>query len=235
LDDKPLIFIPTYNEASNVVKLYNHLKDIGIEIDILFLDDNSPDGTGKILEKLRQEDDGLFIIHRKDKLGIGSAHKDGIRWAYNNNYKILITMDSDYSHSPADVEKFLEISEYNDLIVGTRFAEKDGMGELALVRQLFSSIAHFMTKYLLKVPYDCTNGFRLYRLDKIPENLFDEVKSPSYSFFFESLFIIHNRKFKVEEIAIKLGSRAYGDSNMSINDALLSIKMLLKLLKQKFF
>jgi len=235
LDNKPLIFIPTYNEASNVVKLYNHLKDIGIEVDILFLDDNSPDGTGKILEKLRQEDNSLFIIHRKEKLGIGSAHINGIRWAYNNNYKILITMDSDYSHSPDDIGKFLKISENNDLIVGTRFAKKDGMGELSLVRKLLSLSAHFMTKYLLKVPYDCTNGFRLYRLDKIPQNLFDEVKSHSYSFFFESLFIIHNRKLKVEEIAIKLGVRAHGDSNMSINDTLLSIKMLLKLLKEKFF
>jgi dolichol-phosphate mannosyltransferase len=235
LDNKPLIFIPTYNEARNVVQLYNHLKDIGTKIDILFLDDNSPDGTGEILEKLRQEDKDLFIIHRKEKLGIGSAHKEGIRWAYNKNYKILITMDSDYSHSPDDIEKFLKISENNDLIVGTRFAKKDGMGELELVRKLMSLIAHFMTKYLLKVPYDCTNGFRLYRLDKIPQNLFEEVKSHSYSFFFESLFIIHNRKFKVEEIAIKLGCRAYGDSNMSTNDVLLSIKTLLKLLKEKFF
>ena len=233
--NKPLIFIPTYNEAGNVVKLYNHLKNIGIKIDILFLDDDSPDGTGNILEELSQKDENLFIIHREKKLGIGSAHKDGIRWAYNRNYKILITMDSDYSHSPDDIEEFLKISEKNDLIVGTRFIKKDGMGELSLVRQFLSLSAHFMTKYLLKVPYDCTNGFRLYRLDKIPQSLFDEVKSHSYSFFFESLFIIHNRKLKVEEIAIKLGSRAYGDSNMSMNDALLSIKMLLKLLKEKYF
>jgi len=235
LDDRPLVFIPTYNEAGNVVKLYNDLKNIGIKIDILFLDDDSPDGTGKILEELSQKDVNLFIIHRKKKLGIGSAHKDGIRWAYSRNYKILITMDSDYSHSPDDIEEFLKIAEKNDLIVGTRFIKKDGMGELSLVRRFLSLSAHFMTKYLLKVPYDCTNGFRLYSLDKIPQSLFDEVKSHSYSFFFESLFIIHNRKLKIEEIAIKLGGRVYGDSNMSINDALLSIKMLLKLLKEKYF
>ena len=235
MDDRPLVFIPTYNEAGNVVKLYNDLKNIGIKIDILFLDDDSPDGTGKILEELSQKDENLFIIHRKKKLGIGSAHKDGIRWAYSRNYKILITMDSDYSHSPDDIEEFLKIAEKNDLIVGTRFIKKDGMGELSLVRRFLSLSAHFMTKYLLKVPYDCTNGFRLYSLDKIPQSLFDEVKSHSYSFFFESLFIIHNRKLKIEEIAIKLGGRVYGDSNMSINDALLSIKMLLKLLKEKYF
>ena len=235
MGNRPLVFIPTYNEAGNVVKLYNDLKNIGIKIDILFLDDDSPDGTGKILEELSQKDKNLFIIHRKKKLGIGSAHKDGIRWAYSRNYKILITMDSDYSHSPDDIEKFLKIAEKNDLIVGTRFIKKDGMGELSLLRRFLSLSAHFMTKYLLKVPYDCTNGFRLYRLDKIPQSLFDEVKSHSYSFFFESLFIIHNRKLKVEEIAIKLGVRAHGDSNMSINDTLLSIKMLLKLLKEKYF
>tara|TARA_B110001469_G_C9641195_1_gene322561 strand:+ start:491 stop:1198 length:708 start_codon:yes stop_codon:yes gene_type:complete len=235
LKNRPLIFIPTYNEAGNVVKLYNHLKNLGIGIDILFLDDNSPDGTGKILEELNQKDKNLFVIHRKKKMGIGSAHKDGIRWAYNRNYKILITMDSDYSHSPDDIEEFLKISGSNDVIVGTRFINKNAMGQLSLVRQCLSLSAHFMTKYLLKVPYDCTNGFRLYRLDRIPKNLFDEVKSHSYSFFFESLFRIHTSKLKVEELPIKLGGRAYGDSNMSLNDALLSITMLLKLLKEKYF
>ena len=150
MNNKPLVFIPTYNEVDNVVKLYNHLREIDTEIDILFLDDNSPDGTGKILEKLSQEDKDLFIIHRKEKLGIGSAHQDGITWAYNKNYKILITMDSDYSHSPDDIEKFLKLSEKNDLIVGTRFIRKDGMGELSLVRQFLSFCAHFMTKYFLK-------------------------------------------------------------------------------------
>ena len=235
MNNKPLVFIPTYNEAGNVVRLYKHLKDIGINIDILFLDDDSPDGTGKILEKLSQEDENLFVIHRKEKLGIGSAHKDGIDWAYEKNYRLLITMDSDYSHSPDDIKEFIKISENNDLIVGTRFKKKDGMGELSLVRQFLSLSAHLMTKYLLRVPYDCTNGFRLYRLDKIPKGIFKEVKSHSYSFFFESLFIMHNQKFKVEEIAIKLGGRAHGDSNMSLNDALLSIKMLLTLLKEKYF
>ena len=186
MDNKPLIFIPTYNEAGNVVKLYNHLKSIDVNIDILFLDDDSPDGTGKILEELSKKDENLFIIHRKEKLGIGSAHKDGIRWAYNKKYKILITMDSDYSHSPDDIEEFLNISDQHDVIVGTRFIKKDGMGELSLARRFLSLSAHFMTKYLLKVPYDCTNGFRLYRLDRIPQSLFDEVKSHSYSFFFES-------------------------------------------------
>lgn len=235
MNKKPLVFIPTYNEVDNVVKLYNHLREIDTEIDILFLDDNSPDGTGKILEKLSQEDKDLFIIHRKEKLGIGSAHQDGITWAYNKNYKILITMDSDYSHSPDDIEKFLKISEHNDLIVGTRFIRKDGMGELSLLRQFLSFCAHFMTKYFLKVPFDCTNGFRLYRLDKIPHSLFNDVKSHSYSFFFESLFRIHNSEFKVEEIPIKLGSRAWGESNYSISDVMLSIKMLIKLLKEKYF
>ena len=109
MNNKPLVFIPTYNEVDNVVKLYNHLREIDTEIDILFLDDNSPDGTGKILEKLSQEDKDLFIIHRKEKLGIGSAHQDGITWAYNKNYKILITMDGDYSHSPDDMKNFKTI------------------------------------------------------------------------------------------------------------------------------
>ena len=235
MNKKVLIFIPTYNEAGNVSKIYSHIKKVNDEVDILFLDDDSPDGTGEILDELSKHDEKLSIIHRKEKLGIGSAHKEGIFWAYDRSYNILITMDSDYSHSPDDIVLFLENSEEFDVIVGTRFARRDGMGDLSIIRQLLSMTAHFMTKYLLRVPYDCTNGFRLYNLDNIPRSLFQEVKSHSYSFFFESLFIIHNRNLKIHEVAIKLGGRFYGDSNMALSDAMLSIRMLLKLLKEKYF
>jgi len=234
MNKKTLIFIPTYNEAGNVSKLYHHIKKVNQNLDILFLDDDSPDGTGKILDDLAVNDENLFVIHRKEKLGIGSAHKEGIYWAYDKGYEILITMDSDYSHSPEDIPSFLDLANSFDVIVGTRFIRNDGMGELPLLRKILSLIAHFMTKSFLKLPFDCTNGYRLYRLDNIPKDLFAEIKSHSYSFFFESLFIIHNRKLRIEEIAIKLGGRFYGDSNMSMTDSLLSIKMLIKLVKEKY-
>jgi len=133
MKSKSLVFIPTYNEKGNVLKLYNHIKSLPINLDILFIDDSSPDGTGILLDDVAKKDKNLNIIHRKSKLGIGSAHKDGISWAYNKGYKILITMDSDYSHSPEDIYRFIELSNESDVIIGTRYMENSGMGELSLL------------------------------------------------------------------------------------------------------
>ena len=232
---KPLVLIPTYNEQYNALKLYNRIRALDIELDILFIDDSSPDGTGEILENLSKKDNNLFIIHRKKKLGIGSAHKDGIFWAYLKGYSILVTMDSDFSHSPNDIEKFIELSEKNDLIVGTRYMKEGGMGEMSFFRRLLSTLAHYMTQFFLRMPYDSTNAFRLYRLDRIQQKLFSQVESNSYSFFFESLYLIHSKKIKIIEIPITLGSRPSGETKMSINDAITSVKVLARITYKKYF
>ncbi len=233
--DKPLIFIPTYNEIGNVVKLYKHLKSLQIDLDLLFIDDCSPDGTGGVLDSLAKQDNNLYVIHRKEKLGIGSAHKDGIAWAYTQGYKLLVTMDSDYSHSPDDIERFIKLSEESDLIVGSRYLENSSMGELSLFRGFLSSTAHRMTQFFLRMPYDSTNAFRLYRLDRIKAHLFDQITSNSYSFFFESLYIIHSKKISITETPIKLGGRQTGDSKMSIYDSMISVKTLVMVTYKKYF
>jgi dolichol-phosphate mannosyltransferase len=201
----------------------------------LFIDDSSPDGTGDLLETLKKEDKNLFVIHRKEKLGIGSAHKDGISWAYSNGYSILITMDSDFSHSPDEIEKFIKLSKESDLIVGTRFKKKGGMGELSFLRRFLSTFAHYMTYLLLRMPYDSTNAFRLYRLDRIHQKIFSQIESNSYSFFFESLYLIHSNKIKITETPITLGSRPSGDSKMSIRDAITSVRVLSNITYKRYF
>ena len=233
--DKPLIFIPTYNEKGNVVRLYKHLKSLQIDLDLLFIDDCSPDGTGGILDSLAKQDNNLYVIHRKEKLGIGSAHKDGIAWAYSQGYKLLVTMDSDYSHSPDDIERFIKLSEESDLIVGTRYMENNSMGELSLFRRFLSYTAHRMTQFFLRMPYDSTNAFRLYRLDRIKAHLFDQITSNSYSFFFESLYIMHSQNISIIEIPNKIGGRSTGHSKMSFFDALISIKILVIVTFKKYF
>ena len=235
--DRLLVLIPTYNEIDNVIVLYEHLKrlELYVDIDILFIDDASPDGTGAALNDLSVRDQRVQVIHRKNKSGIGSAHKDGIRWAYAKGYKFLVTMDGDYAHSPDDIERFLELAVDHDLVVGTRFIRTDSMGDLSFTRRFLSSTAHFMTQYCLRMPYDSTNAFRLYRLDRIAEDLFHKVASDSYSFFFESLFIFHNNGVLITEIPISLGSRHSGASNMSMHDAMLSVKMMIVLIFKKYF
>jgi len=234
-NNNPLVLIPTYNEKGNVEDLYFHIKSLKIDLDILFIDDCSPDGTGKILDGLTQDDINLFVIHRKEKLGIGSAHKEGISWAYSKGYSVLITMDSDFSHSPDYIEKFIELSSESDLIVGTRYMKEGGMNSLPLLRRFLSKMAHFMTHFLLRMPYDSTNAFRLYRLDRIEEKLFSQVKSDSYSFFFESLYLIHSNSISISETPIELGIRPSGDSKMSIYDAFTSLRILIRISFQKYF
>ena len=219
----------------NVHRLYNRLRDLELDLDILFIDDDSPDGTGAVLDELSQKDRNLNVIHRKVKRGIGSAHKEGIAWAYAKGYKLLVTMDGDYAHSPDDIGKFIELSRNHDLVVGTRFIRHDSMEGLNFFRRFLSLTAHFMTQFCLRMPYDSTNAFRLYRLDRIPADLFDEIVSNSYSFFFESIYILHNNRIPIIEVPIALGGRLSGRSNMSLYDAMLSIRMLVVLVIKKFF
>src|SRR6266542_1373614 len=100
---KTLIFIPTYNERNNVEEMAKQILALGLDADLMFMDDNSPDGTGEILDRLARTHQRVLVRHRPEKLGIGSAHLDGVRWAYDHGYDSLITMDCDFTHSPADV------------------------------------------------------------------------------------------------------------------------------------
>src|SRR5690349_20504841 len=107
-DRKLLIFVPTYNEAENVEALYNQICDLKLDAHILFLDDNSPDGTGDIIDRLAAENPKVHVIHRPGKQGIGSAHTTGIRWAYQHGFQSLVTMDCDFTHSPQRIPEFLD-------------------------------------------------------------------------------------------------------------------------------
>ena len=113
--------IPTYNEAENVETIVAGIAATGLDLDILFVDDNSPDGTGRILERLAADYPYLNILHRSRKEGIGSAHKAGIRWAYEHGYTTLVTMDSDMTHSPSNIGRLLELSMKAMLLLGRGF------------------------------------------------------------------------------------------------------------------
>ena len=130
-----LVVIPTYNEAENVELMLNGLNNLNRKFDLLFIDDNSPDGTGKILEKKSKENTNIFIIHRNKKYGIGSAHVDGLLWAYKKNYKVVITMDCDFTHSPEQIKFFLNEKNKAALIVGSRFIDNGGLKNWTVQRK----------------------------------------------------------------------------------------------------
>lgn len=237
MNRKLLIFIPTYNEAENVKIIYNLLKSLHFfeQFDILFLDDNSPDGTGQIIDDLAEQDATLFTIHRTGKQGIGSAHQAGIKWAYEKGYQKLITMDCDLTHSPEYIIDFYNASQEAEIVVGSRYLQKDSLATWNLFRKSITKFGHFLTKDVLGMPYDASGAFRLYDLSTIPQEIFALIKSKSYSFFFESLLILHLNKIPIKEIPIKLPKRTYGNSKMSIKDALTSLEFLFTMFRKKNF
>lgn len=229
-----LIAIPTYNELENIRNLYNQINELPFSKDFLFVDDNSPDGTGQIIQSIQSENKNVFAKFRPSKMGIGSAHQDIISFAYEKKYKVLITMDCDFTHSPKSIIDFINGSENHDVVVGSRYLKKDSLKDWNLLRKFLTNLGHILTKYVLNLKEDATGAFRLYKLENIPFQLFGLVQSKSYSFFFESLFIISYNNFKIKEIGIDLPSRTYGTSKMEIKDVIKSLKYLYLLLVRKY-
>lgn len=237
MNKKILIFIPTYNESENVHIIYQMIKSLHLSssYDILFLDDNSPDGTGQIIDEMCKEDQHLYVIHRNGKEGIGSAHQAGINWAYAHHYDVLITMDCDLTHSPEYIIDFYNAGKNSPIVIGSRYIENDSLKTWNIFRKTLTRLGHFLTKHLLDMPYDASGAFRFYDLKLIPQEIFKLVESKSYSFFFESLLIMHVNEIGIKEISIHLPKRTYGDSKMNFKDAWISFQFLFKMFLKKNF
>lgn len=230
-----LIFIPTYNESENIELILKQILALGLEADILFVDDNSPDGTGKLLDNFAKKHSNVYIQHRSGKLGIGSAHKQGIAWAYDQGYQNLVTMDCDFTHSPEYILEFLAQKDKGDIVVGSRYLQEGSLSTWNHKRRLLTHSGHFATSFFLGMPYDATGSYRLYRLDRIPKGFLSLVTSNGYSFFFESLFVLNQNKFRVIEIPTSLPARTYGNSKMQTSDAINSLKQLGVLFTKRLF
>lgn len=226
---RTLLFIPTYNERENVENIHGQIRALGLDLDLLFIDDGSPDGTGAALDELATRDPRLRVMHRTGKQGIGTAHLAGIRYAYTNGYTSLISMDCDLTHEPGRIPEFVSAAADAELVVGSRFARTDGVADWNLLRKFLTNTGHFLTTRVLRVPYDATGAFRLYRLDRIDPAVFDLVTSKSYSFFFESMYLLCRCGVHVREIPMKLPKRTYGHSKMTVRDVLKSVQMLFAL------
>lgn len=226
---RPLIFIPTYNERDNVEVICADILAQGLDCNILFMDDASPDGTGEVLDGLARKHSNVKVIHRQGKAGIGSAHQAGIRWAYDQGYKILITMDSDQTHPPRYLPDFIEASKSAQVVVGSRHLREDSLQDWDFLRLILTHISHALTSRLLKMPHDATTAYRLYKLTEIPKEIFDLVESKSYAFFFESLYILQVNGVVIKDVPIILPARTRGNSKMALRDALRSAWQLITL------
>ncbi len=220
-----LLIIPTYNEVENIERLLKEIDEQRLPLDILVIDDNSPDGTGTLLEQLARCMP-LTIIHRSGKLGIGSAHKHGFQHAIARGYRYALTMDADFSHAPSYLPAMLAWAASADVVIGSRYIEGGGLSGWSMWRRVVTHTAHGLTRYCLKMPYDCTGGFRLYRTDVLRAIEFNEIRSDGYAFLIEMLYHVTRQKFSVHEMPIVINSRHKGRSKISRTEILHAIKTL---------
>ena len=205
------------------------LAALDVAVDILFLDDNSPDGTGRVLDELAKETPRMSVIHRSGKQGIGSAHQMGIAHAYDQGYDILVTLDCDFTHDPKDIPRMLAALSGHDVVVGSRYMEQGSLPGWNLLRRCLTMFGHFLTNTLLGMPQDASGAFRGYDLRRVKRASFGLVVSKSYSFFFESLFVLVQNGGQIKEIPIVLPARTYGHSKLTFSEALRGGRFLLTL------
>jgi dolichol-phosphate mannosyltransferase len=232
--NKILVFIPTYAEVDNVVAMCEQIMALPLPLDLHFMDDASPDGTGEELDRLAALYPRMTVGHRAQKLGIGSAHQDGISHAYRNGYDFLVTMDCDFTHDPQKIPDLLKARDGYQVVLGSRYLQAESLPNWTRTRTLLTQLGHFLTLHLLQIKYDATNAFRLYDLTTIPPELFKLVRSTSYSFFFESLFVLAHNRISIREIPVILPNRTAGQSKLSWSEAFRSGRFLLKLALERW-
>jgi dolichol-phosphate mannosyltransferase len=224
---KILIIIPTLNEKGNISVILKKIKRYNSKVSILFVDDNSNDGTLIEIKNYQKKNKRIYLLLRKKKRGVGSAHKDGLKWGYKKNFNYLCTLDCDGTHDPKDISKMLELIKKCDLVNTNRFLNKNALANWKLDRIVLTKLRYFLVKIFLKTNLDSSGGFRLYDRGKI--NLKDilSAKDNHYNFFWESLFLLE-KKYSIKEIPIILPKRSLGKSKMKIKDVLYGFFYLIK-------
>ena len=218
MSEKSLVIIPTYNELTNVQKLVPEIlsRYEKIDLDVLIVDDNSPDGTSNYIKELMLTTDRVKLITRKAKLGLGTAYIEGFKFALKNQYDFIFEMDADYSHHPKEIKNFLKQIKNCDLVLGSRYKEGVNVVNWPIKRLLLSYFANGYTRYItgLKV-CDATGGFKCFRREVIEAIELDKVKSNGYAFQIEMTFKAWKKGFKICEIPIIFIDRREGHSKMS--------------------
>ena len=211
--NKNLVFTATYNEADNISVFLDIILKIP-DIDILIVDDNSPDKTGDIIKQYQTKNKNLFLISRKGKEGLDSAHKLGFNFAKQNSYENLITMDADLSHDPTAIPKFLESLKENSFIIGSRYM-KGGSNETKFLRYILSYVGNKVIKFVLNIDSDeFTTSFRGFALNKLKNFDMNDVKTKGYSFFMGTIYLLDKLGYKISRIPIRFRERNEGFSKI---------------------
>lgn len=222
-----LVVVPTYNERENVEELAKRVVDAVPGVHVLFVDDNSPDGTGELCDQLAKQSSSIEVVHRSGKLGLGTAYVAGFRWALERNYRFVIEMDADFSHDPAYLPELLHRAhEGADMVVGSRYVVGGGTRNWGLGRRLLSQFGGLYARLILDVGVrDMTSGFVCYRRETLERIDIDSLRSNGYSFQIETKYRVLAAGLDLVEVPIVFTDRRVGQSKMSraiVAEALLS-------------
>lgn len=233
----PWISIATYNERENIEALLTDIHQHLPESHVIVVDDNSPDGTGDLLDARSQTDLHIHVLHRSGKLGYASAHRAGMRYAIEHGADVVLTMDADFSHDPAVLPALVAcIAEGADLAIGSRYIPGGGTRNWPWHRQLLSRGSNAMARLLLGLRvHDCTGGYRAYRTSLLQRIRLDQFESDGYSFLEESLLLCALAGARLAETPIIFEERRAGKSKISRKVILEAIALLFKLAWQRLF
>ncbi|MCH7963211.1 MAG: polyprenol monophosphomannose synthase [Bacteroidetes bacterium] len=213
---KALIIIPTYDELENLPKLLPEVLSKDENIDVLIVDDSSPDGTANWVEKEAEKNPRIKLIKREKKMGLGTAYIAGFKYALENNYDYIFEMDADFSHDPDEIQNFLNEIKTYELVLGSRYKEGVNVVNWPMRRLMLSLFANMYTRVITGLPVrDATSGFKCFRKEVLKAIDLDAVKSNGYAFQIEMTFKAWKKGFKIKELSIVFTDRVKGTSKMS--------------------
>lgn len=211
-----LVIIPTYNEVENIRGIVPAVLKQDPRIDVLVVDDNSPDGTGEVVETMKADQPRLHLIKRAGKQGLGTAYVAGFRWSLAQEYGLIMEMDADFSHDPGELPNFIRRAEEADLVIGSRYVQGLNVVNWHFSRLMLSYCANLYTRFVTGLPIkDATSGFKCFRREVLESMDLDSVHSDGYAFQIEMAFKAWKKGFRLKEIPIIFVDRTEGVSKMS--------------------
>ena len=233
---KTIIVIPTYDEKENAAAMVQAVRSIVPEAEMLFVDDNSPDGTGVILDGIAAKDSHVHVLHRPGKQGLGRAYVQGFQWALERGFELIVQMDCDFSHDPKAIPSLLAAAEENDLVLGSRYIGGIRVMNWPMSRLLLSTGASQYVHLVTGMPiFDPTGGFKVFHRKVLEALELDKITSNGYSFQIEMNHGAWMRGFKIKEVPIKFVDRVEGVSKMNMSIFSEAIKGVLQMRWASFF
>ena len=213
------VVTPTYNEAENLPKLVSALFSLPLDLRILIVDDNSPDGTGRIAGELASKFPGrVDVLHRPGKMGLRSAYLNGFQKVLEDGVQAVVQMDADFSHDPSALVDMAKLLESHDIVLGSRYVQGGSVDERwPFWRKKLSSFGNYYARTILGLPLrDVTTGYRMWRRETLQQIPFERIQSNGYVFLVEMVYLAHCLEFKIGEAPIYFADRRWGKSKMSI-------------------